>query len=162
MNGAIVAYHSKTGTTRRIAKLVASFLGCDIDAIRSANEPGGLFGIVSAGLNVLTGHSGPVDVKHDPADHNVVIVGTPVWAGKAAGPVLAYLRRFKNSFDELAFFSTSGMTGGAGAFVEMERTAGMVPVAKLDVLGIDLASGSETAKVERFTDQIKDATGNSG
>ena len=155
MDGVIVTCHSKTGTTSAIAGRIASVLGCATDAIRVANEPSGLFGLVSAGLDVLTGQSGPVKVTHDPAAHRLVIVGTPVWAGKASGPVLACLRRFKNSFTNVAFFTTSGMTGGARAFAEMESAAGKKAVATLDVLAIDLASGTATAKIDSFTREVK-------
>lgn len=159
MHPPIVAYHSKTGTTGAVAARIAASLGCGTDAIVATDHVPGLAGILSAGFGLVTGKHGPVQVAHDPATHDPVIVGTPVWAGKCAGPVVEYLRARKASLARVAFFATSGMTGAGTAFADMERACGKAPVATLHVLAGEVVTGLATPKIEAFTARIKEAIG---
>jgi multimeric flavodoxin WrbA len=59
------------------------------------------------------------------ADYDVVIVGTPVWAGRTAPPVRSFLARLPLEGRQVAYFST--FQGSAGqSFAEMVEM-GKVP-----------------------------------
>jgi hypothetical protein len=51
----------------------------------------------------------------------MVYIGGPVWAGKAANPVISYLKQNEGNFKNIKFFLTAGSSGFESGFKQMEK-----------------------------------------
>lgn len=67
------------------------------------------------------------DLKYDPANYDLVYLGVPVWAGKAATPMISYIKQNEGKFNEVKFFITAGSTGNDKVFEQMENYVGKAP-----------------------------------
>ncbi|HSB95361.1 MAG TPA: hypothetical protein VLC91_02875 [Spongiibacteraceae bacterium] len=101
----LVVYYSRTGSTRAIAVALAKALHCDIEAIVDTNKRSGIWGYLRCVLDTLEKRSATIaPPKKNISGYELVIVGTPVWAGSVAAPVRAYLKMQKGRLPLLAFF----------------------------------------------------------
>lgn len=57
--------------------------------------------------------------QFDPANYDVVVVGSPVWAAHVATPVRSYLKRHAPSLVHVGMFCTMGSSGGDETLAEM-------------------------------------------
>ncbi len=103
----LVAYYSKTGNTRRVAKEVAKRLGADIDEIKDLKNRDGIGGWIGSGVDALKENLTKIEVKKDPGEYDLVIVGTPVWAGKTTPATRTYVVENKSKIRKLGVLITS-------------------------------------------------------
>ena len=151
----LVVYYSRTGNTRRLAQAIASALHCDIEEIGEARERSGFVEFIKSFFEAIRGHHAPIEaVRHDPAAYNLLVVGTPVWAGSVSTPIRSYLAIHKNSFPDVAFFCTLEHAGSDGAFAEMQNLVGKVPRARCAVKANDVAAGNLEGRVNKFMQQL--------
>lgn len=156
----LVVYYSRTGATKRAATEIATALNADIEELVDPAKRSGIFGylrcVVAGTFRTLAHIEG---VKHDPADYDVVVVGTPVWNASMSSPVRRFLRRHRGDMKAVAFFSVCADRGGHRTVREMEREAGKVPVAvlvldELDVSVLGAAAPGFRGFVERVRDTV--------
>lgn len=129
----LVVYYSRTGTTRALAQALAEALDADIDEVVLRNRRGPL-GFLRALIDNLTHAEPAVSSKRDPANYDLVVVGSPVWAGGVASPLRSYLLQFGGVLKQVAAFCASGSGGDqAQWFEEVERLTGRRLVRRLSV-----------------------------
>ncbi|HCO98308.1 MAG TPA: hypothetical protein DIT29_06260 [Pseudothermotoga sp.] len=87
--------------------------------------------------------------KCDPGDYELVIIGTPIWAGRMSSPVRAYLLRFHGCFGKVAFFATSALGGHEKVFDEMAEIAGK-PLAILEITMKQIKNGKVAEGLKGF------------
>jgi hypothetical protein len=151
----LVAHYSRSGRTKRLARAVAAALGADVEEIRDPTDRSGWLGYLRSGLEAWAGVLAPVEPpRHDPADYDVVVVGTPVWSMSVTPPVRTYLWHERPRLPQVAFLATLGGAGDERAFAQMEAIAGRVPVATLALRERDLARGVPRAEVARFAEAV--------
>ena len=120
----LVAYYSRTNITKKLAEDIAKSLGADIEEITTEEKYDGKIGYARAGKHALsekiieTGEQ-----RHDPADYDVVYLGTPVWAGKSSTPLISYIKNNEGRFREVRFFATAGSGGFDTTFKQLEKYA---------------------------------------
>jgi hypothetical protein len=68
----------------------------------------GRSGFLKGVLHSLFRKAPPVDCERDPADYSVVIIGSPVWAGRLSAPMRSYLTRFPGRIGPVAALWVSG------------------------------------------------------
>ena len=61
------------------------------------------------------------DLKYDPSEYDMVYLGAPVWASRAANPLISYLKQNEGKFDNVKFFMTAGSSGFESSFKQMEE-----------------------------------------
>ena len=93
----LLVYFSRTGNTRSVADAIAHELSCDVEEIQDTVERRGLLGYFRSGFEAWF-HRPTVlrEAKHDPADYEMVIVGTPIWNASLASPVRSYLEQHRH------------------------------------------------------------------
>lgn len=134
MSRILVAYYSRSGTTRRLAEQLAHALDADIEAIEDPTDRTGVLGYLRSAFQGL--RRTRVDVRPallEPHAYDLVLVGTPIWDDTVSVPVRSYLHLYQGQFPETAFFCTCGSSRGDRAFAEMARIAGRTPLATLRV-----------------------------
>ena len=151
----LVAYYSRTGNTKRIARAIATALEADIEEIHDPTERSGVLGYLRSGLEASAGVLVALEhPRRDPADYDVVVVGTPVWAMSLSSPVRTYLWHERERLPAVAFFATLGGMGAERAFDQMKTAAGRTPIAALAVRESVAQRGAPRDEVARFAEAV--------
>lgn len=90
----LVVFYSQSGNTEIIAKKVAQTLNADIEAIEPDQPYEGNYQriVCSAHDEVENDFKRPINsLKCDLSSYERIVIGTPVWWGKIASPVLTFL-----------------------------------------------------------------------
>jgi flavodoxin len=105
----LLVYYSRTGFTKQVAEAIKDKLDCDIEELVDQKDRSGAIGWVGAGRDAARKAKTQIDEpRYNPADYDLVIIGTPVWVGICAVAVRTYLERFKDELREVAVFTTQG------------------------------------------------------
>ena len=118
----LVVYYSRTKITQKVAQEIANKLDCDIEEIHPKVNYQGKIGYARGGKHAI--QEKIIDresLNFDPSDYDVVYIGTPVWAGKAATPVISYLKQNEGKFANVKFFVTAGSSGFESTIEQMEK-----------------------------------------
>ena len=151
----LVAYYSRTGSTKRIAHEISSALGCKAEPIREKNIRKGWWGFLMSGMESSRGILPEIEKFPDVSAYDLVVIGTPVWAGTVASPVRAFLVSHVAQLSKVAFFSTKGGSGGCAAFEKMEKDCKHAPLATLGVRASEIGSGEYTKKLKEFVRKLR-------
>ncbi len=151
----LIVFYSRGGHTRQIATELAAQCGADLEEIREARSRDGFWGYCRSALQLLTGALPPIlKPSRDPANYDVVIIGTPVWVQRPAPPVRAYLQQNATSLGQVAYFCTLGGSGHRQTFGEMSRQCGKAPRATLAVTEAQLPAALHAAQVSDFLARV--------
>lgn len=152
----LIAFYSRTGTTRKVAHELAERLGADVEEIVDTRSRSGLLGWFSAAKDAtLRRGTGIEPPQEDPADYDLVLVGTPVWAFTVSCPVRSYLQQQRERLPEVAFFLTTGCSGMAGTFDTMGEVCGKTPRATLGLRMKDVLQERHADALGRFVEELK-------
>lgn len=155
MNKILLAYYSRTGTTRILAEFIASLFPCDVEEIKDVHDRQGIVGAVRSGWQGWLRRPAPIKyVTHRVLDYDLVVVGTPVWVGNPAAPVRRYLMDNQTRFNRVAFFCSLGGSGGDKVLEEMGRIARRMPIATLSVTEGEVNSNRFRDKAREFSEVI--------
>lgn len=156
----LVVYFSRSGTTARLASMLAGALDADLEAIRESGagrKPArsGALGYLRSVVEAVRQRPAAIEPPvHDPAAYDVVIVGSPVWARSVSSPVRAWLVAHRASLKHVAFFCSLGGSGAANALDQMRALAGKPPVAHCEVTASDLHVGKDQRLIAEFAQRI--------
>lgn len=147
----LVAYYSRTNITKKLALEIAEAVNADTEEIISKVNYDGKLGYVRAGKDGMTAKIIDLEtLKHDPADYDLIYLGVPVWAGKAANPLISYIKQNEGKFSNVKFFATAGKSGFEGAFKQMEEFVGRSPLKTLALTTKEVKSGDYKNKLSSF------------
>ncbi|TYB30492.1 MAG: flavodoxin [Candidatus Mcinerneyibacterium aminivorans] len=149
---ALVVYYSRTGITQNLAENIAKNLNADMDEIKDKKSRSGLFGWFGAGKDAVLKKETEIEYDADPENYDVVIIGSPVWAGNITPAVRTYLNKF--TFQKVAFFATYGGSEGK-VFENLEKYSSR-PLDKIGIKMKDVKLANMKQKVERFCKNIKE------
>ena len=108
----LVAYYSRTGITETVAKEIAEKLGADLEKIEDTkNRDGALRFIVACKDGAMKKSAEIKPTRQDPAEYDLVIIGTPVWANTMTPAVRKYLMDFGKTIKKAATFVTTNSSG---------------------------------------------------
>lgn len=107
----LVVYYSKTGNTKRVAEDLAQKLGADLEEIIDKKNRSGFWNWFLAGRDGMKKNGTEIGELHqDPANYDVVIIGSPVWGWNLVPAVRTFLETQKGKINRWSFFVTSGNT----------------------------------------------------
>jgi menaquinone-dependent protoporphyrinogen IX oxidase len=152
----LVVFYSRTGNTRKAAGQVARGLGCELEELTDARPRAGLLGFIKGGGDAMRKkltQIGPL--THDPGDFDLVVLGTPVWAGTMTPAVRTYLAEQKDRLPEVAFFLTTGGSGVERTFRHMEEMCGKAPKATLDLRDRTVRKGDPSDAIRVFVGKLR-------
>lgn len=152
----LVVFFSRTGTTRRLAGALAGMMSADIEEICDFTERRGALGYLRCVID--SWRKRPAEIVPaglDPSQYDLVLVGTPVWAGAVSAPVRAYLLQNRSRFRHVGFFCIFGGLGAGTAFDEMRALAGKAPVAQCKVRAAEVQRGAVAASLVLFVSVLK-------
>jgi flavodoxin len=149
----LVVYYTRTGATEKVALDIAERLGSEVEKILDLKKRKGLFGFLSGGKDSVGKKLTQIDtLKKDPEKYDVIIVGTPVWAGTMAPAIRTYLNIHHPK--KAAFFCTCGNSSGR-AFPDMLELAVDTKLkGELSLTAKELKQ-DYSRKVDEFVEKIK-------
>jgi flavodoxin len=151
----LVAYYSRTGTTERLARALADRLGAEFDRIETPTSYAGPIGFAKGIWHSLRGVSPPIRRGLDPRRFRVVVVCSPVWAGRLAGPPRTYIRQ-AGKIQRLCGAAVSGAGGRQERFFrEMERLGGQDGIPRLSLAQRQVAGGGFEGLLDAFVETIR-------
>lgn len=155
MTRILVIDYSRSGNTHKVAQAIAAACGADLEQIRDAKPRHGLWGWIRSGREAMRAIPGEIrPPKRDPVTYDLVVLGSPVWAGHVSSPMRAYLGHQSGKFACVALFVTEGGSGGPKVLAEMSALTGQQPVATLELRTRDL-SGDMGSRVATFVRRIQ-------
>jgi hypothetical protein len=158
MRKVLTVYFSRSGNTRRVAEAMARSAGWDVEPIREQRSRAGLWGWLRSGYEATSGRTVPIEpMEHDPADYDLVVVGTPVWNSRVSSPVRTFLSQQHQKIREAAFLVTCGGRGADGAIRQMASLVGNHPRLSIVLTARDLAATDLGERIRRFIAQIDSA-----
>ncbi|HEY3273959.1 MAG TPA: hypothetical protein VGJ92_09365 [Methanocella sp.] len=153
---ALVVYYSRSGHTKKVGDELAKAMAADVEELVDTAHRAGPIGFLISGREASGKKLAKLlPVKKDPANYDIVVIGTPIWASNMSSPVRTYLTENIAKFKSVAFFCTEGSKGDEKAFADMEEVGGKKPKATLAITAADLKSGSDADKVKKFAGEIK-------
>jgi menaquinone-dependent protoporphyrinogen IX oxidase len=156
----LVVCYSRSETTAEFAGRLAAELDGDYERLQETefHRRTGPFGYLRSILDVLRKRPANLQpMKHALSDYDVVLVGTPVWAGRASTPVSTWLSQHWHQIHTAAFFCTMGSRGSEDTFTQMRLLARRAPIATCAISARDMQGDAAVEKVARFVLEVKDA-----
>jgi len=109
MSDILCLFYSRTGKTEDAMNEIAQALGAELVEITDDVDRSGLRGFLRSGMSAVRSSTHPLDPIHterELEDYRLVILGSPVWAGRCASPVRALLKRRGMELKHVAYVLT--------------------------------------------------------
>lgn len=151
----LIVFYSRMGTTKKVGEKLAELISAETEEIIDAKDRTGAWGFIMSGRDAMKKR--PAGIK--PSDKNLseydlVIAGTPVWAGTVSAPMRTFLKNNKENFKQVAFFCTMGGRGSEKTLAEMENISGKKPLATLALTTKEVMSGNFEEKLKEFSEKL--------
>ncbi|UXI69410.1 flavodoxin family protein [Tahibacter amnicola] len=151
----LVVYFSRSGATRHVAEDLARRLEADCVPIEPLVPYRGFFGLVRALYHAVRQMAAPIaEVTAPLPDYQLVVIGTPVWAGHVSPPVRQFLRDHGHRCQRTAIFCTLIGSGAAQAFADMRALIPAPPLATLAINASTLHSDLHLVSAGQFVTTI--------
>ena len=152
----LVVYYSRTGSTRKVAEYITKQLGADMEAIIDMKKRSGVGGFVLGGKDSLMRKETEIsEIKKDPSKYELVIVGSPIWAGNMPPAIRTYLNKYKANINSVAFFATSGGSSQVKIFEEVKSLLDKELISLMRICTKEIKDDSVfNAKLSSFIESI--------
>ena len=105
----LVVYYTRTGNARFAAETIAAEIVADVEEVIDMKNRSGKLAYLTGGAAARRGKETEIaPTKKSPADYDLIIVGTPVWASRPAPAITTYLKKNNLSGKKVALFFTQG------------------------------------------------------
>ena len=149
----LVAYYSRTNVTKKVGDEIAKSLNADVEEIISKVKYDGKIGYARAGKDAMGEKIIDLgDLKYNPSDYDLVYLGVPVWVGKAANPIISYIKHNEGKFNDVKFFATAGSSDFDKTFKQMQDYVGKAPQKTLGLTTKEVKKGEFEEKLSSFID----------
>jgi flavodoxin len=151
----LIAFHSRTGYTRRVAQALADRLNADLDEIQIVQPLDGRIGYLMCAIEAMTGLAPALrPARRDPTNYELIVVGTPVWFWSLSSPVRSWLEQHPLRGRRFGFFCTMGGSGASCVFSTMTELAGDRAVATLALTDHQIDAGPD-AQLDGFVRELR-------
>lgn len=155
MTDVLVVYYSRTGTTETVAHALAARLGAEIDSIEALTTYAGPLGFVKGIWHSIRDATPPIRQRLDPRRFRAVILCSPVWAGKLAGPARTYMRQ-AGKVPLLCGVAVSGSGGPQARFFRgMEQLGGRDGIPSLSLAQRQVTDGAFERLLDPFIETVR-------
>ena len=105
----LVVYYTRTGNARFAAETIAAEIVADVEEVIDMKNRSGKLAYLTGGAAARRGKETEIaPTKKSPADYDLIIVGTPVWASRPAPAITTYIKKNNLSGKKVALFFTQG------------------------------------------------------
>lgn len=151
----LVVVYSRTGNTKKVGETIANELGSDFEELLDLQRRSGPIGFIRSGRDASQRKLARIEItKYDPSQYDLVIIGTPIWAGNITPAVRAYLTSNRGKIKDAAFFFTCGGSANDNSLNDTKQLFGGDPRGTLIVRRREISSGEFMQKVQQFASQL--------
>ena len=97
MSDVLCIYYSRTGNTKKTIEEMAQALGAEVVELQDGIDRSGWGGWLRSGLDAMRKSVKPVrklETKRSLDQYRLVIIATPVWAGRCSSVVRSFLKEY--------------------------------------------------------------------
>ena len=109
MANILCIYYSRTGKTRSVMADIAKSLEAELVEITDGVDRSGLMGAMKSCLDAVrrsTRFLEHFETQRDLKDYDLVIIGTPVWAGRCSSITREFLKKYGRDLKRVAYVIT--------------------------------------------------------
>lgn len=109
MSDVLCIYYSRTGKTKQAMEEVSQALGAELVEITDGQDRSGFRGFMRSGMEAMRTSTHPLQpftAEKKLEEYRLVIIGTPVWAGRCSSVVRALLKRRGLEMRRVAYLLT--------------------------------------------------------
>lgn len=152
----LVVYYSRTGNHKVIGEAIAKMLSADIDEIIDKKKRTGRINWMRAGRDSLSEKETNIQFEKNPSDYDLIVIGSPIWAGRPTPAIRTYLSQNNLSGKKVAFFVCSGGKGYVEALPLFEAlTPESEVIATFGMTQNQLKEESYEAELKAFVSTLK-------
>jgi flavodoxin len=105
----LVVFYSRTGNARFVAQTIAAEIGADVEEVIDQKKRGGVLGFLGGGRDARSGKGTEIaPTVKSPLDYDLIVVGTPIWAGQPTPAIVTYLKKNNLAGKKVAVFFVQG------------------------------------------------------
>ena len=107
----LCVYYSRTGNTEKLVREIAQELKCECVRLDDGVDRSGLAGWLRSGMQAMarqTPEVGDIKTVLPLSAYDLVVIGTPVWAGRCSAPVRSFLKKHGQHLRRVAYLITRG------------------------------------------------------
>ena len=111
MQDVLCIYYSRTGNTKKVMRAIAAETNAELVALTDGVDRSGLRGWLRSGLDAVKRdcpEAKPVETQRKLENYRLVIIGTPVWAGRCSSVVRSFLKQHGKELNRVAYVLTRG------------------------------------------------------
>ena len=126
MSKSLVVFYSLEGNVEFVAKEIAKNLGADLLKLETVKEypKKGLLKYFHGGKDAISNSAPELKTQiPDLSGYELFVIGTPVWAGRAAAPINTFLNAADFSGKKVAAFCSSASGNAGKTFESIESKA---------------------------------------
>lgn len=152
MDSIMVVCYSHTGVSLRAAQLLCSHHGWPLGEIADPRPRGTWRCVLDSLLRRRPAfrYTGP-----DPADYRTVVLVSPVWMYRLAGPMRSFVAHHAQALRRVVAIETMNAGGASNAFGEIARLLGHGLVDAAAFTAREIEDGSGTARLLAFGDALQ-------
>jgi flavodoxin len=159
----LVVFYSYTGVSRRAAQLIAAHYDWPMGEIRDARPRAGFVGGLRCLLDSLFRRRPAIRYEGpDPAGFRTVILISPIWAYRMAGPMRSFLAERGARIRRFAQVTLMNAVGSSQAVAEAQQLIGHPAVLTVEFLSREFEDGTGTAHLLRFGETLTRVSTSSG
>lgn len=157
MSKVLCVYYSRTGHTRRTMRDFADQLDAELVELRDTVQRSGWKGWLRCGMDAMrrgTCPLRPYTTEYPLSEYDLVILGTPVWAGRCSSVMRGFLKRHGKELERVAYVVLqNGEKKQRAVYAQMD-----LYVAKPFVAAVSLKDGSVGYPFwhDRFLQQVRE------
>ena len=155
----LIVYYSRTGTTETLARQLAEKTGADIEPLVDPTPRKGIKGFWTGAVDARKKSLAELpELHHNPAYYDLVLVGTPVWAGDMTPAVRAFLTKFAETVPTFGLFATTSMSDLDKTLASMAALLPGKPAGTLGVKRKEVLKNRREAEIDAFVASLTPAS----
>jgi flavodoxin len=114
MSDVLCIYYSRTGQTKNAMTEIAQALDAELVAVTDGVDRSGFKGYMRSGMDAMrkgTMNLQPFETEKKLEDYRLVIIGTPIWAGRCCSVIRGLLKRRGLELSRVAYVVTRDHDG---------------------------------------------------
>lgn len=154
----LVVVYSYTGTSMAVARLMCIQQNWHLGWIEETRSRRGAWGSWRCLLDSFLHRHPPIRYHGpSPGDYDAVVLVSPIWALRLAGPMRSFVAAERARLRDVAVVSVMGGQGGPNAVAEMADILGRAPIMTATVTTREVDDGSCAARLQAFGAAVQSA-----
>lgn len=163
MANTLIVFYSYTGTSRRLAQLMAAQQGWPLGEITELNSRAGAGGTLRCVLDSLLRREPAIRYDGpEPSRFDTVVLVSPIWMYRLAGPMRTFVASRAESIERVAVVSVMGSAGAVNAVSEIATLLDVQPVQTAAFTSREVDDDSCAPRLQAFGDTLNASAAGAG